>query len=132
LTSFSSSHPASISASARAQFVCYTNFSLIYRVVDFGIVDRASTVVLANVTLDNVFVIVAAFVRLVVVVDVITLRISHGALAQSGATLESTGQFIVATFTGTALGIATTRNFLFAQSGAELESSGQFIVATLT
>ena len=56
--------------------------SLTDRVVDFGIIDCASIVVLANITLDNFFVVAVALVRLVVIVDVRTLRISHGALSK--------------------------------------------------
>ena len=56
--------------------------SLTDRVIDRGIIDCASIVVLANITLDNFSVVDVALVRLVVLVDVITLRISHGALSK--------------------------------------------------
>ena len=56
--------------------------SLTDRIIDRGIIDCARIVVLANITLGNFSVVAVALVRLVVLVDVITLRISHGALSK--------------------------------------------------
>jgi len=60
------------------------------------------------------FIVFLAFGNAVVSFDTLVCSIkAHVFLAQVGAALGSKGQFIVATLTGTARGIATTRNLLF-------------------
>jgi len=60
-----------------------------------------------------VFIVHLAFVDAIVSCGAFIIWKAHFFLAQSGATLESSGQFIVATLARTAFGVATTRNLLF-------------------